>query len=300
LSEQDHVVHQPVLVDEVLECLQPEGGGIFIDLTVGGGGHAQALLERAPSDAVLYGLDRDREILQIAAGRLDQFGERCDLFHGNFSEVDVIFNELEKKAGGVLMDLGVSSLQLTRPERGFSFLNDGPLDMRMDPSTPVTAEDFINKAPREELYSALYHLGEEPRAKQVVEAILNERRKRPLLRTTDLKEIVEGVYKRRGGKIHPATRTFQGVRMAVNRELEHLSKGLAAAFGLLRPAGRLAVISFHSGEDRIVKEFLKARVRDGEADLLSKKVIRPTTRELRRNRRSRSARMRTARKKVVQ
>jgi len=287
-------VHKPVLVDEVLESLAPEGGGVYVDLTLGAGGHAEAILERSSPNGILLGLDQDPEILEIAKENLSSFGERVTIEQGNFTDAARIFSDHEGAIHGALLDLGLSSLQLDRPERGFSIKKDGPLDMRMNPDSAVTAEEFVNKASREELMHAVGVLGEEPRARAVVEAILDERQKRPLFRTSDLRELIEGVYKRRSGKIHPATRAFQGLRMQINREIESLGEGLEAALRLLRRGGRLAVVSFHSGEDRVVKEFFKARKSAGELSIVGGGIIRPTQAEVRRNRRSRSARLRVA------
>lgn len=289
-------VHQPVLVDEVLENLAPESGGVYVDLTLGAGGHAKAILERSSPDGILLGLDQDPEILEIAREKLSSFGERVFIEEGNFADAARIFASHEGRADGILFDLGLSSLQLDRPERGFSIKHDGPLDMRMNPNSAVTAEEFVNKANHDELMHAVKVLGEEPRAKAVVNAILDERRKRPLLSTSDLRELIEGVYRRRSGKIHPATRAFQGVRMQINEELKRLGEGLESALRLLKHGGRLAVVAFHSGEDRVVKEFLKGRKAAGELTIVGGGIIRPAVDEVRRNRRSRSARMRVARK----
>ncbi len=292
-------VHQPVLVDEVLDSLAPQSGGVYVDLTLGAGGHAKAILEKSSPDGILLGLDQDPEILEIAKENLSAFGERIFVEQGNFADAAHIFASHEGRVDGVLFDLGLSSLQLDRPERGFSIKHDGPLDMRMNPNSAVTAEEFVNKANRDELMHAVKVLGEEPRAKAIVNAILDERRKRPLLSTSDLRELIEGVYKRRGGRIHPATRAFQGVRMRVNEELKRLGEGLESAMRLLKCGGRLAVVAFHSGEDRIVKEFLKARKAAGDLTIIGGGIIRPTAAEVRRNRRSRSARMRVARKGLL-
>jgi 16S rRNA (cytosine1402-N4)-methyltransferase len=294
LNEREKDLHLPVLVGEVLEGLEPGRGGIFLDLTLGPGGHAEALLEQSPPATVLYGLDQDDLVLDAARARLGRFGDRIRIRKGNFRDADTIFAELVGRAAGVLFDLGISSFQLDRPERGFAIQKDGPLDMRMDTSARATAESFLNRSGRDALLHAVAELGEEPRAKAIVDAVLAERRVRPLLRTSDLREIVEKIYRRRKGRIHPATRTFQGIRMAVNAELEALQEGLAAALRLLAPGGRLAVISFHSGEDRIVKEFMKARQKERTMTMKPSGVIRPAQAEVRSNRRSRSARLRIA------
>ena len=296
MSKPERDVHQPVLVDEVVEALEPLGGGLLLDLTLGAGGHARALLERSSPDGILFGLDQDPHVLAFAGKKLEEFGDRVTIRQGNFAEADTIFADVAGQIDGILLDLGVSSLQLDDPGRGFSFRNDGPLDMRMDPGRAATAERFLNEGLRDELLHAVGVLGEEPRAKAIVRAILEERKIRPLYHTTDLRELVEQVYKRRGGRIHPATRTFQGIRMVVNAELESLERGLAAAFGLLKEGGRMAVIAFHSGEDRIVKEFLKSRQAEGAVAPGPLKVVKPSAAEVRRNRRSRSARLRISRR----
>jgi len=290
----ENEVHEPVLLEEVIYFLQVANEQIHCDLTLGAGGHAEVILERSAPDGILYGLDRDSQILEIAGSRLERFGQRIRTRQGNAADAGIILSDVTGKADGVLFDLGVSSLQIDRPERGFSFQKDGPLDMRMDLSSPLTAETFLNTASRDQLIHAIGVLGEENRAGAVVNAILDERRKHRLLRTREVAEIVERIYGRRGGRIHPATRSFRGIRMVVNAELESLEKGLAAALKLLKNGGRLAVIAFHSGEDRIVKEFMKTRRSRGEISLLTRKVIKPGVAEIKRNRRSRSARLRVA------
>ncbi|MFH1999077.1 MAG: 16S rRNA (cytosine(1402)-N(4))-methyltransferase RsmH, partial [Planctomycetota bacterium] len=272
--------------------LEPRSGGRYLDLTLGAGGHARALLERSAPDGFLAGLDRDEEILIEARRYLESFNDRCLLRKGNFSEAAMIFEEFVAKADGVIMDLGLSSLQLDHPDRGFSIFRDGPLDFRMDATQPFSARELVNRGHPDDLYAAIRNLGEEPKARAIVKAIVEERRKRPLLHTSDLRRLVEQVYGRKGGKIHPATRTFQGLRMEVNQELESLAKGLIAAFSLLAPGGRLAVISFHSGEDRVVKTGFNNQVAKGSARLVNRKPIMAGRDELRRNRRSRSARLR--------
>jgi len=296
LNGEEEAIHQPVLVEEVMSWLEPEKGGILVDLTVGEGGHARELLERLAADGLLYGSDQDGRILERAQERLKGFAGRFTLCRGNFSEADRFFEGLSGRARGVLMDLGVSSFHLDNPALGFSIRDDGPLDMRMDTTQPLTAEKFLNSAGREDLMYAIGILGEEPRAKAVVNAVMEERRIRPLMRTSDLRTIVEQVYRRRGGKIHPATKSFQGVRMAVNKETQSIEKGLPAALGLLEPGGRLAVIGFHSGEDRRVKEFLRESATEGKVVLPRPRWIQPSREEIRRNRRSRSARLRLAEK----
>jgi 16S rRNA (cytosine1402-N4)-methyltransferase len=237
-------------------------------------------------------LDCDLEILKEARKRLKEFEHRVLIEHGNFSEVLKIFSAFIGRTDGVIMDLGLSSLQLNRWNRGFSIFRDGPLDFRMDTTQSRTGRDLVNQGTPEELRFAIGTLGEEPKVRSIVKAVLEERQKRPLLHTSDLRRVVEKVYGRKGGRIHPATQTFQGIRMWVNRELERLEEGVAHAFHLLRSGGRLAVISFHSGEDRIVKAFMKGCAERGKAEPVNLKPIRPGKSEIRMNPRSRSARLR--------
>lgn len=282
-------VHQPVLLEEVVESLRIAPGGLYADLTLGAGGHAVAVLERSAPDGFLLGLDCDAEILIEAQSVLKAFENRIQIEQGNFSKAVEIFESHIGKADGVIMDLGLSSLQLDRAGRGFSIQRDGPLDLRMDQKQKESAQELVNQGLPEDLLFAISRLGEEPKARAIVKAIVEERKKRPILHTSDLRSLVEQVYGRRGGKIHPATRTFQGLRMMVNREPENLALGLEGAFKLCKRGGRMAVISFHSGEDRIVKGFMKER---SEGAMVSRKPIRPGVAEVRRNRRSRSARLR--------
>ena len=315
--------HQPVLVDETLRLLAPERGGWFVDCTVGLGGHAAELLRRHPEASVL-GIDRDAEALQRAAGRLREFGRRARLVHGNFGSI----REIAAGAGigrpaGVLADLGVSSLQLDRPERGFSFMRSGPLDMRMDQSpgsAARTARDIVNLEPRNVLETVLRDYGEERQARRIARAIVERRRRRPIETTDDLRDLVHeaagasrvrrGRAARRGARsIDAATRTFQALRIAVNEELSGLGETLERTMKLLERDGRLVVISYHSLEDRIVKHRLRAGAR-GEVDpvtgrpraetrlieLMTRKPIRPEPSEVQYNPRSRSARLRAARR----
>lgn len=289
-------VHVPVLLRETVEAISPRAGGIYADLTLGGGGHARAILERSEPDGFLLGLDRDSDVLEHAKCALKAFENRTLFRHGNFSEAAKTFEKYIGSIDGVIMDLGLSSYQLDHSRRGFSLHRDGPLDWRMDPTQSFSGKDLLNRGRPEELLFAIETLGEEPRSRAVVNAILEERKKKPLLHTSDIRGIVEKVYGRKGGRIHPATRTFMGLRMAVNEEIESLERGLPEAFRLMKEGGRLCVISFHSGEDRIAKKFFKDRKRRGEAEILSPKPLRPTASEIRKNRRSRSARLRVLQK----
>jgi 16S rRNA (cytosine1402-N4)-methyltransferase len=290
--------HVPVLLAEAIAGLAPRPGGRYIDATVGGGGHAAAILEASAPDGRLLGIDADPAALVAAQARLASFGARATLVHGNFRDLA----RLARNAGfesvdGVLLDLGVSSYQLDTPERGFSFLTDAPLDMRLDPTTGRTAAELVNELPEPALADLLYRYGEERAARRIARRIVEARRIRQIERTGELAAIVTRALGGRHGKIHPATRTFQALRIAVNRELENLEAALPQAVELLAPGGRLAVIAFHSLEDRIVKHFLRAASgADGSTRLriITSKPIEASLEETRANPRARSAKLRIA------
>jgi 16S rRNA (cytosine1402-N4)-methyltransferase len=297
--------HIPVLMHEVVEALAPRDGGYYIDGTFGGGGYARALLERVPCRVL--GLDRDPDAIRRGASLVDRFAGRLVLAQARFSDMEsILARQTESGSDGVVLDLGISSFQLGEPERGFSFQSDGPLDMRME-RAGRSAADFVNTASEAELTQALAELGEERHARRIARAIVAAR---PLTRTRELAEIVtkaQGPGAARH-KIHPATRTFQALRLSVNDELGELERGLLAAERVLRPHGRLAVVSFHSLEDRVVKRFLAAR--SGRAAATSRHAPQaraaagatfrllpsriPGEAEIARNPRSRSARLRAA------
>ncbi len=284
--------HVPVLLQEVLDVLDPAEGMVLVDATVGTGGHSAALLERAGGKAFLVGLDRDPEILEKARRRLAPFGERVKLFHSPFSETARVLREAGFAAADrILFDLGVSSPALDTPERGFGFMVEGPLDMRMDTSIGgPTAADLVARLSEGELHRLIREFGEDRYARRIARAIVRARRLAPITTTTRLAEIVaRAVPPSRQRRLHPATRTFQALRIAVNRELDQLREGLEAAAAVLSPGGRVAVISFHSLEDRMVKRFFRERMTP-----LFRKPIRPTPEEVGRNRRARSARLRAA------
>lgn len=283
--------HTPVLLSEVLRWLDPRPGGVYVDATVGTGGHAEAILERLGPGGLLIGLDRDPEACAFARTRLIRFGDAVRIVQANFEELRAVLAALGiERVDGVLMDLGVSSLQLERPERGFSFHISGPLDMRMDPSIPTTAADLINRLSEPELAALISRYGEERFARRIAREIV---RRRPLATTEELREAVARAVPRRAwpGRIHVATRTFQALRIAVNRELEALERALPQAADVLAPLGRLVVIAFHSLEDRIVKRFLRSEPR---LRVLTPKPVRPSPEEVRANPRARSARLRAA------
>jgi 16S rRNA (cytosine1402-N4)-methyltransferase len=303
--------HRPVLRAEVLEGLRPLAGGAYFDGTVGGGGHAGAILEASAPDGWLFGCDRDAVAVRAARERLARFGDRFELRHCSFGELSGWIEP--GSCDGALLDLGVSSPQLDEPERGFSFQKDGPLDMRMDTRQELTAARLVNEASAEEMARIFFELGGERSARRVARAIEREREARPLQTTGQLAALVERIQPRRGSRIHPATRVFQALRMAVNDELGELERGLEAAWRILKPGGRLAVITFHSLEDRRVKEFGRKLERDyvvtGEVDVpelrapavpqlrwVKRKAIQPSEAEVAGNPRARSAQLRVMEK----
>lgn len=292
--------HRPVLVEEVLIALgcQPQGKKIFLDCTVGMGGHTEAILTATAPEGRVVGIDRDEEALALAERRLRPYQDRIILRKGSFKELSEIAAELNlKEADGVLLDLGISSFQLDRPERGFSFQKPGPLDMRMDRAQKETAADWVNRATERELAEIIRAYGEERWAKRIASSIIRFRSESgPITRTEELEGIIWRAFpaKERHGRIHPATRTFQALRMVVNQEMAQLEAGLEAALSLLAVGGRLVVISFHSLEDRFVKQTFRkwAAQEPRRFRSLYKKPIRPGAEEIARNPRARSAKLR--------
>lgn len=269
------------MVEEVVRFLG--GRGTVVDMTLGAGGHAEALLESGVRH--LVGVDRDPVAMELAGARLARFGERFVAVRARFSDMPV-----ENRVDGFLYDLGVSSMQLEEAERGFSYRLSGPLDMRMDPEGE-SAMELVNSAPEEELARILFEYGEERRARRVAAAIVRARARRPIETTEELARVVAGAVGRRRGGPHPARRTFQALRIAVNRELEELAASLPRAVGLLAPGGRVVVIAYHSLEDRIAKRFF---LQEERLVALTKKPLRPSPQETARNPRARSARLRAA------
>lgn len=254
VSDADY--HTPVLLHEVLELLLPATGKIFVDGTLGGGGHSEAFLAAGGS---VIGFDQDPEALDFAGNRLARFGDKFQAVQANFSELDDVLDRLDViEIDGGLLDLGVSSWQLNTAARGFSFMKDGPLDMRMNPAISVGAADIVNNASEEQLTRIFFNFGEEPGARRIAARLVRDRARRPFRTTLELAAAVESVIPRRS-RTHPATKVFQALRIAVNRELEALEEGLEQFARRLRSGGRLGVITFHSLEDRIVKAFFKAR-----------------------------------------
>jgi len=288
--------HVPVMAGEVLQLIGVSAGQVLVDLTVGAGGHTRAFLEASAPDGQVHACDRDREALALAEVNLAPWAGRVSFQHGDSATCLRRLSRLGVRPHAILFDLGVSSMQLDEVQRGFSLREDGPLDMRMDPGQDLTAADVVNRLDAAALEEALRDLGGEPRAARIAHALV-ERRAGRLFRTTgDLRELVEQVLRRRGGRIHPATRTFQAIRMLVNRELPLLQETLPLALELLRGGGHLAVLSFHSGEDRLVKEAFRTASAEGRAQLVTRRPVSASLHEQRSNRRSRSARLRVLRK----
>lgn len=288
-------MHRPVLTREVVDRLGVRPGGRYLDATLGGGGHAEAILEASAPDGRLLGVDADPAAVARTRERLARFGARADCLHDRFSNLGARARERGfAPADGAVMDLGVSSFQLDDPERGFSFRADGPLDMRMDPGAGPTAADLVNTLPEAELADVLWRWGEERRSRRIARALCTRRARAPFTRTADLAEVIAAAAGGRRGPRHPATRSFQALRIAVNAEPEELEAGLESAWNSLGAGGRLAVIAFHSLEDRVVKQFFKARAETGAARLETRKPVRPSEDEVRENPRARSARLRVA------
>jgi len=292
-------IHEPVLYAEVLAALAPRAGALYIDGTVGAGGHARGILERSSPDGRLLGIDQDAQALSVAQQALADYGPRATLVHGSFAEVAALAREHGfYPADGVLLDVGLSSMQLSEPKRGFSLMLDGPLDMRMNPAAmATTAADLVNTLPEGDLADILYRYGEERLSRRIARAIV---RARPLHTTTELADLIARAVGRRG-RIHPATRSFQALRVVVNNELEALAEGLRQGVELLAPGGRLVVIAFHSLEDRLAKHYLRqeAQKHPPTLRLLTRKPVRPSLEEQERNPRSRSAKLRAAEKLVA-
>jgi len=304
-------VHKPVLLAEVLTALQPKPGGSYVDGTLGGAGHAAAILAASSPTGRLQGCDRDGIAIEAAAARLAEFAGRFELRRGNFWELAEWLPA--QSYDGVLLDLGVSSPQLDAAERGFSFQQDGPLDMRMDARQPVTAADVVNTTGPEELAKIFWEYGDEEQSRRFARAIALDRQTRRFTTTKQLADLIERLAPRRGSKTHPATKVFQALRIVVNDEIGSLRRGLDGAVKILRPGGRLAVITFHSLEDRVVKDFGRAHTRDyalpGGVDVpelrvprdpvlkwVMRKAIKPGPAELAANPRSRSAQLRVLEK----
>ena len=303
--------HVPVLPTEVLQALQPEDGGRYADGTIGGGGHAAMILEASKTGGWLGGSDRDGAAVEAASSRLAPYAGRFEIRKGSFAS---LADWIEPGSlDGVLLDLGVSSPQLDWPDRGFSLLQDGPLDMRMDMEQHLTAANIVNGETEKKLADIIWRLGDERESRKIAKAIVRARERNEIRTTKELTDIVETVKPRRGKKTHPATKVFQALRIEVNNEFGELNQGLKSVSSLLKEGGRLAVITFHSGEDRIVKDYGRVETRDydvlGEEDVPALRIDRPprmrwvnrkaicaTEEELAANPRARSAQLRVLEK----
>jgi 16S rRNA (cytosine1402-N4)-methyltransferase len=301
--------HQPVLYKEIIHALQPQTGGRYVDGTLGAGGHARGILEASAPDGQLLGLDVDPQALAIARETLAPYEHRIHLVQASYTTLSEQLKKLQwDSVDGIVLDLGASSMQFDTPERGFSFQNDAPLDMRFGPHATQTAADIVNSYSERELADLIYEYGEDRDSRKIARAIVN---KRPLHTTRELVAAIEAVSPRRGDRVHPATKTFQALRIAVNEELSSIESVLPQAVAGLRSGGRLAVISFHSLEDRIVKEFFRSqskdlinppyeRIYEVERKAIIKEVnrkpITPSDEEIKDNPRARSAKLRIAEK----
>jgi 16S rRNA (cytosine1402-N4)-methyltransferase len=300
LTEEPRYTHEPVLLKETIERLVTDKGGLYLDATLGLGGHSEAILKRISAQGKVLGLDADPEALAEAGHRLGAYSGSFHAVRANFRSLgSVLEDEGFFPLTGALFDLGVSSLQLDKPSRGFSFLREGPLDMRLGPDTNLTAELIVNRWPAEQIAMLLTEFGEEPAAERIARAIVERRARQPITTTTELAAVVESVVPRTGH--HPATRTFQALRIAVNQELEALTRGLESVVPYLKTGGRLAVITFHSLEDRIVKNVFASLAAQGKCEFLgrgdARAAVAASAEETARNPRARSAKLRVVEKK---
>lgn len=296
----DKMLHIPVMLKEVLDNLDLAPGKVIVDATIGTAGHSLGIVERIMPGGKLIGIDRDKESLAVASQRLKDFGNSCQFVHGNFCNMDAILKELGiKGVDGILLDLGVSSFQLDNPERGFSFQAEGPLDMRLDRNSYISAYDLINNLNEHEISHLLWLFGQERWHNRIAHSLIQERQKHPIATTAQLSDIVTRAVpvSYRHYRIHPATRTFQAVRIAVNRELEALEAALEKAVTLLNRKARICVISFHSLEDRIVKLSFRRAAAAGLLSIVTPKPLTPRESEVQENPASRSAKFRAAKRK---
>jgi len=286
--------HIPVLVEEVMTLLRCEPGCTYVDATLGGGGHASEILKRTAPDGVLIGMEWDEDALSEATRALKPFGDRVRIVRENFIQLPNLMRD--ESVDGILLDLGLSSIQLEKERRGFSFRGDSPLDMRMDQRMDQTAADLVNRLSSAELEHIISHYGEERWAKRIAEAIIHQREREPIRTTEALRKVVYRTIPKRfhSRRIDPATRTFQALRIRVNEELENLGKILDTGWKILKRGGRICVISFHSLEDRMVKQTFRRLEKEGEMRILTKKPVTPSEEEQKRNPRSRSAKLRCA------
>ena len=295
MGAQMELRHEPVMLHETLQFLAPSPGDVIVDCTVGTGGHARALAERILPGGVLIAVDRDATMLAKAMKNLAQFGRQVRYFHASFTKLATVLSQAGyDKVDGVLYDLGFSSVQMDDPSRGLSFQQEGPLDMRFDQSQGLTAEQVVNTFPEAKLSEIFFKLGEERWARRIARRIVQERRKGPLKGTTHLAELIRNTIGSGNQRIHPATRCFQALRIFANSEISALQEGLHIVYRYMAQGARIVAISFHSLEDRIVKESFKGQETEGLVRILTPKVVRPVPAEMARNPRSRSAKLRAA------
>ncbi|OED38653.1 16S rRNA (cytosine(1402)-N(4))-methyltransferase [PVC group bacterium (ex Bugula neritina AB1)] len=288
--------HIPVLLNEVIEALNIQPGGSFVDGTLGCAGHSKAILEKAGPEGCLIGIDRDKEILEFAKESLQEQEGSSVCVWGNYKDMKKILeNEKTNQVDGILLDLGVSSFQIDTRERGFSFMQDAELDMRMNPNEGESVQDLLHRISEKELADILYEYADERRSRRIAKLIVEKRKKKAITRTSELAELAIKAYGRRG-KSHPATRTFQALRIAVNNELENLHTFFQNSLSCLKPKGRLCIISYHSLEDRAVKLQFREWAKEKSCELITKKPIVPNISEVKVNNRSRSAKMRICEK----
>jgi len=295
---ESHPIHIPVLAEEVVQELALHAGAVVVDATVGDGGHAALMLNAISPGGFLIGIDRDLEATKVAYENLSlkKSNAKFVIVHGSFSHLDHILEDAGYRGiDAILFDLGLSSRELM-PARGFSFLHDAPLDMRFDNSAGQTAADIVNSYPKDKLADLIYEFGEERASRRIADAIFIARRKHRITSTVELADIITQAKGGRRGKIHPATQTFQALRIAVNDELSSLMSALPQAIQLLHPGGRAAVISYHSLEDRIVKNIFREAAHAGTVELLTKKPVVPSRAEVLANPRARSAKLRAIKK----
>lgn len=301
LIKVEQKIHIPVMMQEVLNYLDLKPGKIIMDSTIGTGGHSRSILERIMPGGRLIGIDRDQESLSVASERLRDFAGAYELIQGNFMDMDDILKRLNiKRIDGILFDLGISSFQLDNPQRGFSFQQEGPLDMRLDRNSYISAYDLVNNLNEEEISSLLWTFGQERWHNRIARLLVEERQRQPITTTAQLAAIVVRAvpyrYRYKHYRIHPATRTFLGIRIAVNRELETLETAINKALSLLNKNGRICVISFHSLEDRVVKLSFRKAASEGTINIMTPKPLTPTMGEVEANPSSRSAKLRVAEK----
>jgi len=297
--QEETQIHIPVMLDEVIDYLKLEPGQTIVDATLGTAGHSSEILKRITPAGKLIAIDRDQDSIEIARRRLSGFEGSFELVHGNFSDIDEIIKNLGiEEVDGIVFDLGISTYQLKNPERGFSFNTEAPLDMRLDKTSYILAYDLVNNLNENEISHLLWTFGEERWSKRIARLLVEERKKHPISTTRELADLVIRAipprYRRSFYRIHPATRTFQAIRIAVNRELEILEGAIRKAVAILRKKARICVISFHSLEDRIIKHTFRQLKADGLIDIITPKPLTPSAKEVQGNPSSRSSKLRVA------